>query len=259
MGPLTDAMKRRAGRRAGRHQVRHHVDDARRVSAAPRAEGRLAERRVVHRRRHHPRARGRPRRPRADAGRAGRCGRWCGRRWRRARSASARRSSTRRAFYAKTEELIELCKVAAQYQGKYISHMRSEGDRLLEAVDELIRISREAGLPAEIYHLKAAGRAQLAEDGPGASRMVEAARAEGLKITADMYTYTAGATGLDAAHAAVGAGRRLRRAVRAAARPGRRARRSARRSHAERRVGEPVPARPARPSACCSSASRPRR
>ena len=63
------------------------------------------------------------------------------------------------AFYASTEELIELCKVAAQYQGKYISHIRSEGNRLLEAVDELIRISREARIPAEIYHLKAAGKA----------------------------------------------------------------------------------------------------
>jgi N-acyl-D-amino-acid deacylase len=62
------------------------------------------------------------------------------------------------AFYAKTEELIELCKVAAKYQGKYISHMRSEGNRLLEALDELIRISREAGIPAEVYHIKAAGR-----------------------------------------------------------------------------------------------------
>src|SRR4029078_696854 len=63
------------------------------------------------------------------------------------------------AFYASTEELIELCKVAAQSRGKYISHMRSEGNRLLEAVDELIRISREAKIPAEIYHLKAAGKA----------------------------------------------------------------------------------------------------
>ena len=63
------------------------------------------------------------------------------------------------AFYASTEELIELCKVAAQYKGKYISHIRSEGNRLVQAVDELIRISREAGLPAEIYHLKAAGKA----------------------------------------------------------------------------------------------------
>ena len=101
------------------------------------------------------------------------------------------------AFYASTEELIELCKVAARYRGKYISHVRSEGNRLLEAVDELIRISREARLPAEIYHLKAAGQANW----PKMDRViakVEAARKEGLHITADMYTYTAGATGLDA-------------------------------------------------------------
>ena len=69
------------------------------------------------------------------------------------------------AFYAKTEELIELCKVAAKYQGKYISHMRSEGNQLFEALDELIRISREAKIPAEIYHIKAAGTAELAEAG----------------------------------------------------------------------------------------------
>jgi N-acyl-D-amino-acid deacylase len=99
--------------------------------------------------------------------------------------------------YAKTEELIELCKVAARYQGKYISHLRSEGDRLLEAVDELIRISREAGLPAEIYHLKAAGEGNWPKMDQAIAR-VEAARREGLAITADMYTYTAGATGFDA-------------------------------------------------------------
>src|SRR5262245_54809040 len=102
------------------------------------------------------------------------------------------------AFYASTEELIELCKVAAAYRGKYISHLRSEGNRLLEAVDELIKISREAGLPAEIYHLKAAGRANWSKMDQVVAK-VEAARREGLKITADMYTYTAGATGLDAA------------------------------------------------------------
>ncbi len=102
------------------------------------------------------------------------------------------------AFYANTEELIELCRVAAKYNGKYISHMRSEGNRLLEALDELIRISREAGIPAEIYHLKAAGQANWPKMDQ-AIRKIEAARAEGLKITADMYTYTAGATGLDAA------------------------------------------------------------
>ena len=62
------------------------------------------------------------------------------------------------AFYAKTEELIELCKVAAKYQGKYISHMRSEGNKLFEALDELLRIAREANIPAELYHIKAAGK-----------------------------------------------------------------------------------------------------
>ena len=101
------------------------------------------------------------------------------------------------AFYASTEELVELCKVAAQYRGKYISHMRSEGNRLLEAVDELIRISREAGIPAEIYHLKAAGQANWPKMDRVIAR-IETARKEGLKITADMYTYPAGATGLDA-------------------------------------------------------------
>lgn len=102
------------------------------------------------------------------------------------------------AFYASTEELIELCKVAAAFGGMYISHIRSEGNRLLEAVDELIRISREARLPAEIYHLKAAGEANWPKMDQVIAK-IEAARREGLRITADMYTYTAGATGLDAA------------------------------------------------------------
>src|SRR5213078_4160237 len=101
------------------------------------------------------------------------------------------------AFYAKTEELIELCKVASKYQGKYISHMRSEGNRLLEALNELIRISREAGIPAEVYHIKAAGQPNWGKIDDLLSR-IEAAQKEGLKITADMYTYTAGGTGLDA-------------------------------------------------------------
>ena len=102
------------------------------------------------------------------------------------------------AFYASTEELIELCKVAAEYRGKYISHMRSEGNRLIEALDELLRVAREARIPAEIYHLKAAGQANWSKLDEVVAK-VEAARAEGLTITADMYTYTAGATGLDAA------------------------------------------------------------
>ena len=101
------------------------------------------------------------------------------------------------AFYASTDELIELCKVAARYRGKYISHMRSEGNRLLEAVDELIRISREARIPAEIYHLKAAGQSNWPKMDQVIAK-IETARRDGLKITADMYTYPAGATGLDA-------------------------------------------------------------
>jgi N-acyl-D-amino-acid deacylase len=102
------------------------------------------------------------------------------------------------AFYAKTDELVELCKVAAEYRGKYISHIRSEGARLLEAVDELLTIAREAKIPAEIYHLKAAGEANWPKMDQVIAK-IEQARREGLKITADMYTYPAGATGLDAA------------------------------------------------------------
>jgi N-acyl-D-amino-acid deacylase len=101
------------------------------------------------------------------------------------------------AFYAKTDELIALAKVASEYKGIYISHIRSEGNSFLEALDELLTIAREAKIPAEIYHLKAAGR----ENWPkldAAIKKVEEARASGLKITADMYTYTAGQTGLDA-------------------------------------------------------------
>jgi N-acyl-D-amino-acid deacylase len=101
------------------------------------------------------------------------------------------------AFYAGTDELIELSKVAAEYGGRYISHMRSEGNQLLEAVDELITIAREADIGAEIYHLKAAGANNYGKLDQVIER-VESARADGLDITADMYTYTAGATGLDA-------------------------------------------------------------
>jgi N-acyl-D-amino-acid deacylase len=101
------------------------------------------------------------------------------------------------AFYAKTEELTELCKVAAEYNGMYISHIRSEGNTFLEALDELIQIARAARLPAQIYHLKAAGKSNWPKLEPAINK-IEAARTAGLKITADMYTYTAGATGLDA-------------------------------------------------------------
>ncbi len=101
------------------------------------------------------------------------------------------------AFYAKTEELIELCKVAAKYQGKYISHMRSEGNQLFEALDELLRIAREANIPAELYHIKAAGKKNWPKEDELLAR-IERAQRDGLKITADMYTYIAAGTGLDA-------------------------------------------------------------
>src|SRR6202011_899832 len=101
------------------------------------------------------------------------------------------------AYYADTDELIELCKVSARFKGKYISHMRSEGERLLEGIDELIRISREAKIPAEIYHFKAAGKDNWKKMDAAVAK-VEAARREGLAITADMYGYTAGAAPLTA-------------------------------------------------------------
>lgn len=101
------------------------------------------------------------------------------------------------AFFAKTEELIELCKEASQYGGSYISHMRSEGDKLYESLEELITIAREAKIHAEIYHLKAAGKDNWNKM-DSVIRRIERARREGLDITADMYTYIAGGTGLTA-------------------------------------------------------------
>ncbi len=101
------------------------------------------------------------------------------------------------AFYAETPELIALCKTAAEYGGLYITHMRSEGEKLLEAVDEVLTIAQASGIRAEIYHLKAGG----ASNWPKMDQVIgkiDSARAAGLTITADMYTYPAGATGLDA-------------------------------------------------------------
>lgn len=100
--------------------------------------------------------------------------------------------------YAETPELAALATEAGRCGGIYISHMRSEGDRLLEAVDEVIEISRLSGAPAEIYHMKAAGKSNWTKQNAAIAR-IEAARAKGQRITADMYTYTAGSTGLDAA------------------------------------------------------------
>jgi N-acyl-D-amino-acid deacylase len=101
------------------------------------------------------------------------------------------------AVFARTAELVELAKVASQSGGMYVSHMRSEGNRLLEAIDETLTIARQAHIRAEIYHLKAAGQSNWNKLGDAVAK-VEAARREGLEITADMYTYTAGSTGLDA-------------------------------------------------------------
>lgn len=100
--------------------------------------------------------------------------------------------------YAETDELVALTTEAGRCGGIYISHMRSEGNRLLEAIDELIEISRRSGAPAEIYHLKQSGHENWGKLDAAIAR-IEAARAEGLKITADMYNYPAGSTGLDAA------------------------------------------------------------
>jgi len=101
------------------------------------------------------------------------------------------------AFFAKTNELIELCKEASKYNGMYISHIRNEGNKLFEATNELITIAREANTPAEIYHLKAAGKDNWWKI-DSLIKIIDKARSEGLKITADMYTYHASATGLTA-------------------------------------------------------------
>jgi N-acyl-D-aspartate/D-glutamate deacylase len=100
--------------------------------------------------------------------------------------------------FAKTDELVELAKVASASGGMYIAHMRSEGNRLLEAIDETLTIARDAHIRAEIYHLKASGETNWKKLDTAIAK-IEAARTAGLEITADMYTYTAGSTGLDAA------------------------------------------------------------
>lgn len=102
------------------------------------------------------------------------------------------------AFYADTDELIALCQAVAPYGGRYITHMRSEANKLLEAMDEVIRIAEEAGVPAEIYHLKAGGTTNWAKMDLAIAK-IDSARDAGLDITTNMYNYTAGATGLDAA------------------------------------------------------------
>ncbi len=100
-------------------------------------------------------------------------------------------------LFAKTDELISLSEIAAEYDGMYISHMRDEGANMIEAIEELLTIAREASIRAEIYHLKSSGQSNWPLFDKAVA-MVEEARAEGLHITADVYTYPAGSTGLNA-------------------------------------------------------------
>ena len=99
------------------------------------------------------------------------------------------------ASFSKTDELVELCKEVSKYKGMYISHIRSEGDNLLGSLDELIKISKDAHIKAEIYHLKAAGTENWYKMDL-AIKKIDSARTAGLDITANMYNYTAAGTGL---------------------------------------------------------------
>jgi N-acyl-D-amino-acid deacylase len=99
--------------------------------------------------------------------------------------------------FASTEELIEVARAMAPYGGVYITHMRSEADQLLEAIDEAIRIGKEAGVPVEIYHLKAAGRRNWPKAAQAIAK-IDSARRAGVDVQADMYSYVAGGTGLSA-------------------------------------------------------------
>src|SRR5437667_7621842 len=96
--------------------------------------------------------------------------------------------------FATTEELVEIAKAMSPYGGVYITHMRSEADQFLEAIDEAIRIGREGGVPVEIYHLKAAGRRNWPKAAAAIAK-IDSARRAGLDVQADMYPYVAGGTG----------------------------------------------------------------
>src|SRR5262249_61665562 len=95
--------------------------------------------------------------------------------------------------YARTEELVEVCRIAASHGGIYATHMRSESDRLLDGIGEALEVGRRANVPVEIYHLKASGRPNWSRMA-GAIKMIAEARAEGQDVTADMYPYVAGGT-----------------------------------------------------------------
>ena len=259
MGPLNDAMKKRMVEREGDIKfdidwttLAEYLEDAR-------AARRLAERRVVRRRDDRPRARDRAGGPEADAGGArARCGRSSAQEMEAGALGIGSSLIYAPAFYATTEELIELCKVAAQYSGKYISHMRSEGNRLLEAVDELIRISREAKIPAEIYHLKAAGEANW----PKMDRviaMVEEARAERAADHRRHVHLHRPARPASTPRCRRGCWTAATRRPTSGCAIRRRARRSPRRSRRRPATGRTSTWRQARRTACCSSSSSPTR
>ena len=259
MGPLTPEMKTARHRADGRHQVRHHLDDAVGVPDDAGAARRLAERRVVRRRDDGPRARDRARGSQGRRRRSStRCARSSGSEMEAGALGIGSSLIYAPAFYASTEELIELCKVAAQYRGKYISHMRSEGNRLLEAVDELIRISREAHIPAEIYHLKAAGQANWPKMDQAIAEDREGPRGGAEDHRRHVHLHGGGdrARRLDAA---VGARRRATTPPTSGSPIRRRARRSRRRSARRAPTGRTSTWRPARPTASCSSSSSPTR
>ena len=144
------------------------------------------------------------------------------------------------AFYARTEELIELCKVAARYKGKYISHLRSEGNEWVEAVEELIRISREAGLPAEIYHIKAAGQSELGQGGSGA-RARQRCAPQRIEDHRGHVHVPSRCYRTQCQLAAMDHGRRLRSALQTPRRSGHTPEDRGGSAHAKRQMGEPLP------------------
>ena len=158
------------------------------------------------------------------------------------------------ATFAETPELVALDHAKRRKcGGMYISHMRSEGDRLLESIDELIEISRRSGAPAEIYHFKQAGRANWGKLDAGDRQGRGGARAAGLRITADMYTYTAGATGLDASMPPWVQDGGLEAMVERLKDPADRRARQARRCAARQGLGKSLSARRARKASCWSA------
>jgi len=139
--------------------------------------------------------------------------------WKRGALGIGSRSFIRRHFMRKTEELIELCKVAAKYQGKYISHMRSEGNNCSKVSNEVIRINREAGIPGGGFTTSSRRQKNWPKEDELLER-IEAAKKEGLKIRANMYTYTAAGTGTRRLPAALDGGWRLPAIVQTIARSG---------------------------------------